>query len=160
MEYKSDFKQRKNTIQGLRSFKDTLPTRIKKIIHKKGQIYSETLDNWRYIVGDSLFKYCYPKSFKNSNKLEKSCLNIMVKRGHEIDIEYSKRDILKKINGYFGYEIVKKIKLTTFDGKNEKIKKNKFKYVAKNKYKEKISSIKNEKIKSSLLELTKLFSNK
>ena len=64
MEYKSDFKQRKNTIQGLRSFKDTLPTRIKKIIHKKGQIYSETLDNWRSIVGDDLFKVCFPKSFK------------------------------------------------------------------------------------------------
>ena len=84
----------------------------------------------------------------------------MVKRGHEIDIEYSKRDILKKINGYFGYEVVKKIKLTTFDGKNEKINKNKSKYVTKNKYKEKISSIKNEKIKSSLIELTKLFTNK
>ena len=85
MDFKYNTKQRYKTIQGLRSFKDTLPTKIKKIINKKGRIYSETLDNWRYIVGDELFKVCYPKSFKNSNRLGVSCLNIMVKRGHEVD---------------------------------------------------------------------------
>ena len=69
MQYKKYTKQRNQTIQGLRSFKDTLPTNLKKIINKKGRIYSETLDNWRYIVGDDLFKVCYPKSFKNSNRL-------------------------------------------------------------------------------------------
>ena len=90
MSYKNNIKQRNKTIQGLRSFKDTLPTSIKKIIKKKGHIFSETLSNWRYIVGNELFKVCYPKSFKNSNKLNESILQIMVKRGHEIDLEYSK----------------------------------------------------------------------
>ena len=56
MEFKYNTKQRTKTIQGLRSFKDTLPKDIKKIIIKKGHIYSETLDNWRYIMGDKLFK--------------------------------------------------------------------------------------------------------
>ena len=89
MEFKYNTKQRTKTIQGLRSFKDTLPKKIKKILNKKGHIYSETLENWRYIVGNELFEICYPKSFKNSNKLGASCLNIMVKRGHEVDVEYS-----------------------------------------------------------------------
>ena len=44
MKFKPNFKQRNNSIQGLRSFKDTLPTKIKKIIAKKGEIYSKTLD--------------------------------------------------------------------------------------------------------------------
>ena len=74
MKFKYNTKQRTKTIQGLRSFKDTLPKNIKKIINKKGHIYSETLDNWRYLVGDELFKVCYPKSFKNSNRLGGSCL--------------------------------------------------------------------------------------
>jgi len=65
MQYNKNFKQRNSSIQGLRSFRDTLPKKIKKIIDKKGHIYSETLNNWKYIVGDELFKYCYPKSFKN-----------------------------------------------------------------------------------------------
>jgi len=89
MQYRNNTKQRNKFIQGLRSFKDTLPKNIKKIIKKKGHIFSETLNNWKYIVGDDLFKVCYPKSFKNSNKLGSGYLLIMVKRGHEVDMEYS-----------------------------------------------------------------------
>ena len=120
MQYKSNSKQRYRSIQGLRSFKDTLPTKVKKILKKKGHIFSETLDNWRYIVGDELFKVCYPKSFKSSNKFSASTLSIMVKRGHEVEMEYSKNEIIKKINTYFNDRIVEKIKLITFDG-NQKI---------------------------------------
>ena len=36
MEFKYNTKQRIKTIQGLRSFKDALPTNIRKIIKKKG----------------------------------------------------------------------------------------------------------------------------
>ena len=69
MEFKNNTKHRYKTIQGLRSFKDTLPKNIKKILLKKGYIYSEILDNWKIIVGTELFLVCYPKSFRSSNKL-------------------------------------------------------------------------------------------
>ena len=157
MQYKSNFKQRYRSIQGLRSFKDTLPTKVKKILKKKGHIFSETLENWRYIVGDDLFQVCYPKSFKTSNKLSTSTLSIMVKRGHEIEIEYSKNEIIKKMNMYFNERIVEKIKLITFDG-NQKIFKKEIKEdVSKNQYTKKIINIKNEKIKNSLIKLSKLY---
>ena len=110
MQFKNNTKQRFKTIQGLRSFKDTLPKNIKKIIKKKGHIFSETLSNWKYIVGDDLFQICYPKSFKNSNKFGVSTLQIMVKRGHEIDLEYSKKIIMDKMNSFFGYAVVEKLK--------------------------------------------------
>ena len=160
MDFKYNTKQRYKTIQGLRSFKDTLPTKVKKILNKKGHIYSEILDNWRYIVGDDLFKVCYPKSFKNSNRLGASCLNIMVKRGREVDMEYSKKIIMNKMNTFFGNNVVEKIKLITFEGKQEKFKEKTQKDVTKSKYIRKISSIKNEKIKNSLIELSKLFKRK
>ena len=156
MKFKYNTKQRTKTIQGLRSFKDTLPKKIKKILNKKGHIYSETLENWRYIVGNELFEVCYPKSFKNSNKLRTSCLNIMVKRGHEVDMEYSKNLIIEKMNKFFEYKVVEKVKLITFEGDQEKFKKKIKKDVTKSEYLEKISSIKNDKIKNSLLELSKL----
>ena len=35
----------------------------------------------------------------------------MVKRGHEVDMEYSKKRILDKMNSYFGYSVVEKLKL-------------------------------------------------
>ena len=162
MQYKNNTKQRYRSIQGLRSFKDTLPKNIKKVIYNRGQIYSETLNNWKLIAGEILFKVCYPKSFKNSNKFGVSTLLIMVKRGHEVDLEYSKKEIIDRMNIFFGKTVVEKIKFTTFeeDQKISKdIKPNKVN-VAKNKYQNKINNVKNDKIKKSLLELTKVFREK
>ena len=161
MQFRNNTKQRNKVIQGLRSFKDTLPKNIKKIIKKKGHIFSETLNNWKYIVGDDLFKVCYPKSFKNSNKLGASCLLIMVKRGHEVDMEYSKKQILDKMNNYFGYSVVEKLKLISFDDDQTNFKKTKINNdVTNSKYMNKIVDIKNDKIKKSLIELSKLFKQK
>ncbi|MDA7714690.1 DUF721 domain-containing protein [Candidatus Pelagibacter sp.] len=159
MHFKNNTKQRFKTIQGLRSFKDTLPKNIKKIIKKKGHIFSETLNNWKYIVGDDLFKICYPKSFKNSNKFGVSTLQIMVRRGHEIDLEYSKKIIMDKMNSFFGYAVVEKLKFISFDDAQTKFKKldTNENHVTNIKYADRINSIKNDKIKKSLLELTKLF---
>ena len=161
MQFRNNTKQRNKVIQGLRSFKDTLPKNIKKIIKKKGHIFSETLNNWKYIVGDDLFKVCYPKSFKNSNKLGASCLLIMVKRGHEVDMEYSKKQILDKMNNYFGYSVVEKLKLISFDDDQTNFKKTKINHdVTNGKYMNEIVDIKNDKIKKSLIELSKLFKQK
>ena len=160
MSLKYNTKQRNKSIQGLRSFKDTLPTKIKKILIKKGHIYSGTLDNWKYIVGEELFKVCYPKSFKNSNKLNGSCLNIMVKRGSEVDLEYSKKTIIKKINAYFGYNVVQNIRLNTFEDQYEKSTRKKVINATKSEHIKKITNIKNDKIKNSLLELSKLYKTK
>ena len=162
MQFKKYTKQRNGSIQGLRSFKDTLPKNIKKVINKKGHIYSETLNNWKYIVGENLFKICYPKSFKNSNRFGVSTLLVMVKRGHEVDLEYSKKKIIDKMNSFFGYSVVEKLKFTSFDReKNYSFdEKNDEKYVTNNKYQKKINNVKNEKIKKSLLELTRVFKEK
>ena len=162
MQFKKYTNQRNRSIQGLRSFKDTLPKNIKKVINKKGHIYSETLSNWKYIVGDNLFKVCYPKSFKNSNRFGVSTLIIMVKRGHEVDLEYSKKVIMDKMNSFFGYSVVEKLKFISFDDEYEMTgsSETKVKNVAISKYQDKIRGVKNEKIKKSLKELTKVFREK
>ena len=159
MSYKNNIKQRNRSFQGLRSFKDTLPTSIKKIIKKKGHIFSETLNNWKYIVGDAVFQICYPKSFKNSNKFGVSTLHVMVKRGHEVDLEYSKKDIMDKMNSFFGYNVVEKLKFISFDSSQTKFKRQveENNSVTNNKYADRVNSIKNDKVKKSLLELTKIF---
>ena len=91
MQFKKYTKQRSRSIQGLRSFKDTLPIKVKKIINKKGSIYPEILNNWKYMVGKDLFDICYPNKFKSSNSFRGSTLEVMVNRGCEIDVEYSKK---------------------------------------------------------------------
>ena len=159
MSFKNNIKQRNRSFQGLRSFKDTLPTNIKKIIKKKGHIFSETLNNWKYIVGSEIFQICYPKLFKNSNKFGVSTLHVMVKRGHEIDLEYSKKEIMDKMNSFFGYAVVEKLKFISFDDAQTKFKKidENQNHVTNSKFTDRINDIKNDKIKKSLLELTKLF---
>ncbi len=159
MNFKYNTKQRTKSVQGLRSFKDTLPQEAKRILNKKGQIYSNTLDNWKFLVGKELFNVSYPRSFKNS-KLNGSCLNIMVKRGNEVDLEYSKKEIIKKMNIFFGYKVVDDIKLKTFEGEFEKIKEDKINNATKSKNIKQITNIKNDKIKKSLLELNKIFKSR
>ena len=156
MKFKSNTKQTINFVQGLRSFKNTLPTKVKKIISKKGQIYSKTLENWKKIVGDDLFKVCYPKSLKSASSMRKSTLNIMVQRGHEVDLEYSRNLIIEKMNLFFEYNVIEAVKIYTFENENIKIKEKKFINLKKNEHLKKISYIKNEKIKNSLEQLSKL----
>ena len=151
--------QRSKVIQGLRSFKDTLPTKIKKIINKKGTIYPEILDNWKHFVGNDLFKFSFPIKYKNSNKINNSTLEIMIKRGKEIDIEYSKNKIKDKINAYFGYKVLEKIKIVTFD-RDETYNKEEISYESKKKFHSNIKNVKDESLKRSLSNLIKVFKSK
>ena len=120
------------------------------------------MDNWKYIVGSELFKVCYPKSFKNSNRFGVSTLLVMVKRGHEVDMEYSKKEIMDKMNSFFGFSVVEKIKFISFDHDQRIFSsiENKEKNVTIKKYQNKINNIKNDKIKKSLTELAKVFKKK
>ena len=159
MHFKKSINHRSFYIQGLRSFKDTLPKKVKKILNKKGYIYSDIISNWNYLVGSKISKISYPKSFRpNENNLT-GILFLKVQRGSEIDVEYSKSEIMNKINSHFGYKIINKIKFETFEVKF-KSKKNinySISNKSKNRFLKSINHIKNEKVKNSLLKLTKHF---
>ena len=66
------------------------------------------------------------------------------------------------MNSFFGKVIVEKIKFKTFEDQQNITSNKKLldKNVTKNRYKDKINDVKNEKIKKSLLELTKVFREK
>ena len=64
------------------------------------------------------------------------------------------------MNAYFGYEAVKNIKLNTFEGEYEKKTEKKMVNATKSEHIKKIDNIKNDKIKKSLLELSKIFKPK
>ena len=71
-----------------------------------------------------------------------------------------KKKIINKINAYFGYEAVKNIKLNTFEGIFEKNKEKKIVNATKREHIKKIDNIKNNKIKKSLLDLSKIYKPK
>jgi hypothetical protein len=77
-------------------------------------------------------------------------------------MEYSKKDILDKMNSFFGYSVVEKLKFISFDDEQKIFSKKELyqENVAINKYQNKINDVKNDKIKKSLIELTKVFKEK
>jgi len=158
MHYKQNNKQSKTYVQGLRPFANTLPRGIKGILKRNGYNYSEIIGKWNMLVGKDISNNSYPKSIKMKNGTSNGTLILSVKRGNEINIEYSKTEIINKINSYFGYKLINEIKLKTNNYENKNKKKNIPKRFSKN-FKEKIDIIKNKTIKNSLSDLLKAIKN-
>ncbi len=77
------------------------------------------------MVGKDISEFSYPKSIKIAQNEGNGVLVVSVKRGNELMVEYSKEEIIKKINSYFGYSLIKSVKLVTYNNKQEnKNKKN------------------------------------
>ena len=158
MHIKNNIRQNTFYIQGLRSFKNSLPKSVKKILNKKGFVYTEILNRWNYLVGNEISKVSFPKTFKPSGKNAPGILIISVQRGNEINIEFSKNTIIEKINSFFGYKILNNVRLETFNYLKENINKKKM-HISTNstkKFKVSLKSLNNEKIKKSLTELIKV----
>ena len=142
MHYKQNNKESKTYVQGLRPFGNTLPRGIKGILKKNGYNYSEIISKWNLLVGKDIAGFCYPKAIKMTRGDKSVTLILSVERGNEINVEYSKKEIINKINSYFGYKLINEIRIQTFNSANKKeIKKNTLDETSK-KFEEKINKLK------------------
>ena len=153
MHYKQNNKESKTYVQGLRPFGNTLPRGVKGILKKNGYNYSEIISKWNLLVGKDIANYCYPKSIKMARGNKNGTLILSVERGNEINIEYSKKEIVNKINSYFGYKLINEIRLQTFNSVNKKEKGKNILDNSSKKIKEKINEINNKGIRDSLAQL-------
>jgi len=151
MHIKRNNKESISYVQGLRLFGKTLPKEAKNILKKKGYNYSEIIGKWNNLVGKDISNCAYPKTVKTNLNEKGATLVLAVKRGNEIIIEYSKKNIIDKINSYFGYKYLNKIRLESTNSGFKKIKSNIGKFA--DKFEKKIKQIKDERIKNSLKEL-------
>ena len=159
MHYKQNNKESKTYVQGLRPFGNTLPRSVKGILKKNGYNYSEIISKWSILVGKDISNCAYPKSIKMKKGSSNGTLLLGIKRGDEIQIEYSKKEIIDKINSYFGYKLIDEVKLQTFSPKTDKKKENNRSRKFPSNFQEKINEIKNESIKNSLSQLLKTIKN-
>ena len=159
MHHKQNNKESKTYVQGLRPFGNTLPRVVKGILKKNGYNYSEIISKWNMLVGKDISSCAYPKSIKMKKGDSNGTLVLAIKRGDEINIEYSKKKIIDKINSYFGYKLISEIKLQTFNYGPKKIK-NKSSMISSSKnFEEKINKITNKNIQNSLSLLLKTIRN-
>jgi len=159
MHYKRNNKESKTYVQGLRPFGNTLPREVKGILKKSGYNYSEIISKWNMLVGSDISSCSYPKSIKMTKGDTNGLLVLAVKRGNEITVEYSKKEIINKINSYFGYRLINEIRLKAVNSEIKKIKdKNTLKKFSKN-FEKKINEIKNKNIRNSLSQLLNVIKN-
>ena len=156
MHYKQNNKESKTYVQGLRSFGNTLPRGIKGILKKNGYNYSEIISKWNLLVGKDISSCSYPKSIKMNKGNSNGLLVLAIKRGDEIKIEYSKNEIINKINSYFGYKLISDIKLQVFNSKYEKKNNNYTLNKLPKNFEKKINEIENKKLKNYLFQFLKV----
>ena len=150
----------RNFIQGLKPLANSIPRGLKKNFKKNGYNFVNVVDNWSKIVGKDISSFCYPNSIKIGKDVKNGKLIINVVLGKELDVEYSKNDIIDKLNSFFGYNYISEIRLKIIQEKRE-IVKNMNKFNLPNiELEKKLKLVKNERLKSSLNKLIHAFNDK
>ena len=150
----------KNFIQGLRPLSNNLPSQIKKVLKKNGFNLSSIVDNWTKIIGNEISNKCYPVNIKAQNDSKYVILILNVIHGKEIDIEYNKKNIIDKINSYFGYTFIKKIQVKIINMKFEDPFKNQITKKNKKNLDINLKKIENINLKTKLEKLIDAFNEK
>ena len=136
--------------QGLRPLQSLLPENAKKILKKDGFLHFEIIKNWKNIIGEKMLKDVTPVKIKKINN--ENILSINVNKSVMIEIEYSRDQIIERINSYLGFNAINKIQILS---KNSSVEIKKRKILLDEKIIKKINEIKNEKIKEIFLNLNK-----
>ena len=147
-------------IQGLRPFSSSIPKTLKKYIRKSGYNYSNIVDNWTKMVSREISDACYPITVKMKKDMKDGNLILNVIHGKELEVEYKKKEIIDKINSFFGYNCISQVTLKIVQ---DKIKtNNKILPKIKNfsKIKEKMNKVNDVELKSSLNNFLKAFNER
>ena len=147
-------------IQGLRPFSSSIPKTLKKYLKKSGYNYSNIIDNWTKMVGVKISDACYPIKVKMNKEMKDGNLVLNVIHGKEMVIEYEKKEIIDKINSFFGYNCISNVSLKIVE---DKIKFNKKIYPKINdlsKIEEKMNKVNNKDLKNSLNNFLKAFNER
>jgi hypothetical protein len=90
---------------------------LKKANEKLLGDFSKTLSqltlNWNEIVGPQLSQITFPVKIRQSKDTEenKNILEVRVKEQNYLEVQYKKHILVEKINLYFGFSLVKVIKI-------------------------------------------------
>ena len=149
-----------NFLQGLKPFSSTLPQGNKKVLKKKNYNLANIVDNWSKIIDREIADVSYPNNVKTFDKKGGASLILNVIHGNQLNIEYKKQEILEKVNAFFGFNYIEKIKLkVVHEKKINKIDDNVLKK-RKEKYNANLENIKNQNLKKSLNKLIDAYNNK
>ena len=144
----------------MRPFSNSIPKTLKKHLKKGGYNYSNIVDNWTKMVSKKISDSCYPITVKMGKEMRNGTLVLNVLHGKELEIEYAKKEIIDKINSFFGYNCIGQVTLKIVQEKI-KPKQNQFPKIKNlSKINKKIDNVKNNQLKSSLNNFLKAFNER
>ena len=158
--HSNDSNKLKNFIQGLRPFSSSIPKTLKKHLKKGGYNYSNIVDNWTKIVSKKISDSCYPITIKMGKEMKNGTLILNVLHGKELEIEYSKKEIIDNINSFFGYDCITHINLKIVQEKISPKREKLIKIKNFKKINKKIDEVNNNQLKSSLNNFFKAFTER
>jgi len=147
-------------IQGLRPFSSSIPKTLKKHLRKGGYNYSNIVDNWTKMVGKKISDACYPITVKMGKNMKDGNLVLNVVHGKEIEIEYEKKEIMDKINSFFGYNCVGQVTLKIVQNTIENKRRIFPKIKNFSKIEEKMNKVENSDLRNSLNNFLKAFNER
>ena len=112
------------------------------------------------MVSKKISDACYPITVKMGKGMKDGNLVLNVIHGKELEVEYKKKEIMDKINSFFGYNCINHITLKIVQNKIKDKKKNFPKIKNFSKIEEKIKKIDNSELKSSLNNFLKVFNER
>ena len=148
------------SIQGIKPVGNSLPSSVKTILKKGGHNYSSILNKWTDLVGKKISSVAYPKSIKSGKDLKNGTLFVNVNHGDQLNVEYQKKNIVDKINSYFGYNFIKEIRLVLIKRNVVQEKKSKNMKEDSAKLKNTIEKVESFILKKNLSSLIDTFKNK
>jgi hypothetical protein len=159
MHDKKDNNKTYSFIQGLRPFSKSLPHGLKGLLKKGSYNFSNIVDNWVKMVGKDLSNTCYPSTVKMGKGMSNGILILNVIHGNELTVEYSKQEIMDKINSFFGFNCIKEVKLKVVQEKRI-IKKKLPLNETKLNYSNELKNIENKELKRTLTKLIEAYNAK
>ena len=127
---------------------------------KGGYNYSNIIDNWTQMVSKKISDACYPITVKMGKEMKNGTLILNVIHGKELEIEYEKKEIMDKINSFFGYNCINQVTLKIVQ-KKIKLIQNQFPKIKDfPKIAEKIDKVNDPQLKSSLNNFLKTFNER
>ena len=112
------------------------------------------------MVSKKIADSCYPATVKMSKEMRDGTLVLNVIHGMEMEIEYSKNEIIDKINSFFGYNCISHVTLKIVQDKIECKKKVFPKLKNTSEIEKKMNKINNNELKNSLNNFIKAFSER
>jgi hypothetical protein len=96
---------------GLRRIPDLLTRVLEPAARRRGLAEAKLLAEWPTVVGSGLAARCHPVRLSRSPDRQGGILLLHVAGAAALELQHSEPQILERINGFFGYDAVSRLRL-------------------------------------------------